>query len=214
MVDRVEWFEELAYEATGIYHRAFEQALTSLPLVQINPLRARRFAQATGTLAKTDRIDAGVLARMAATFQPDVRSIKSPELAGLAELMNARDGLVRDRTALKNREKNLLLPLLKRQVKARLEQIARHIDAIDKQAQALSWRAICSRAASITVSPRAKPCPRELPDPMRPNRQCGPRLSMSSRIRRIATGCSFAPSALRVHRPNSHSPTSSTILTG
>ena len=106
-------------------------------LVQINPLRARRFAQATGTLAKTDRIDAGVLARMAATFQPDVRPIKSPELAGLAELMNGRDGLVRDRTALKNREKNLLLPLLKRQVKARLEQIARHINAIDIQAQAL-----------------------------------------------------------------------------
>jgi transposase len=129
--------ERIAYEATGIYHRAFEQALASLPLVRINPLRARRFAQATGTLAKTDRIDAGVLARMAATLQPDVRPVKSPELAGLAELMNARDGLVRDRTALKNREKNLLLPLLKRQAKARLEQIARHIEAIDKQAQAL-----------------------------------------------------------------------------
>jgi len=129
--------ERIAYEATGTYHRAFEQALASLPLVQINPLRARRFAQATGTLAKTDRIDAGVLARMAATLQPDVRPVKSPELAGLAELMNARDGLVRDRTALKNREKNLLLPLLKRQAKARLEQIARHIEAIDKQAQAL-----------------------------------------------------------------------------
>lgn len=129
--------ERIAYEATGVYHRAFEQALASLPLVRINPLRARRFAQATGTLAKTDRIDAGILARMAATLQPDVRPGKSPELAQLAELMNARDGLVRDRTALKNREKNLALPLLKRQVKARLEQIARHIEAIDKQAQAL-----------------------------------------------------------------------------
>jgi transposase len=52
---------------------------------------------------------------MAEMLQPDVRPIKSPELA---ELMNARDGLVRDRTALKNREKNLTLPLLKRQAKA------------------------------------------------------------------------------------------------
>ncbi|MGL5839640.1 MAG: IS110 family transposase, partial [Sphingorhabdus sp.] len=60
--------------------------------------------------------------------------VKSANLAQLAELMNARDGLVRDRTALKNREKNLALPLLKRQTKARLEQIARHIEAIDKQA--------------------------------------------------------------------------------
>ena len=106
--------ERIAYEATGTYHRAFEQALASLPLVRINPLRARRFAQATGTLAKADRIDAGVLARMAATLQSDVRPVKSPELERLAELMNAHDGLVRDRTALKNREKNLLLSLLKR----------------------------------------------------------------------------------------------------
>jgi len=51
-------------------------------LVQINPLRARRFAQATGTLAKTDRIDAGVLARMAATFQPDVRLSKARNWLG------------------------------------------------------------------------------------------------------------------------------------
>jgi transposase len=55
---------------------------------------------------------------MAAALQPDVRPVKSPELAQLAELMNARDGLVRDRTALKNCEKNLTLPLLKRQAKA------------------------------------------------------------------------------------------------
>ncbi|MFA6031477.1 MAG: hypothetical protein WC889_01070 [Myxococcota bacterium] len=67
--------------------------------------------------------------RMAATLQPDVRPAKSPELAHLAELMNARNGLVRDRTACRNREKNLTLPLLKRQAKARLEQIERHIKA-------------------------------------------------------------------------------------
>lgn len=145
--------ERIAYEATGVYHRAFEQALSDFPLVKINPLRARRFAQAAGTLAKTDRIDAGILARMADTLQPDVRPVKSPELAQLAELMNARDGLVRDRTALKNREKNLALPLLKRQAKARLEQIARHIEAIDKQAQALiNADASLARKREIIVS--------------------------------------------------------------
>jgi transposase len=145
--------ERIAYEATGVYHRAFEQALASLPLVRINPLRARRFAQASGTLAKTDRIDAGILARMAATLQLDVRPVKGPELAQLAELMNARDGLVRDRTALKNREKNLALSLLKRQTKARLDQIERHIEAIDKQAQALiSADAALARKREIITS--------------------------------------------------------------
>lgn len=145
--------ERIAYEATGTYHWAFEQALANFPLVRINPLRARRFAQAVGALAKTDKIDAGMLARMAATLQPDVRPVKSAKLAELAELMNARNGLVRDRTALKNREKNLLLPLLKRQVKARLEQIAQHIEAINQQAQTLiSADAALARKREIITS--------------------------------------------------------------
>jgi transposase len=46
-------------------------------------------------------------------------------------------GYWRDRTTLKNREKNLALPLLKRQAKAQLEQIARHIEAIDEQGKLL-----------------------------------------------------------------------------
>lgn len=129
--------DRIAYEATGTYHRALEQAIAAWPLVKINPLRARRFAQATGTLAKTDRIDAVILARMAATLQPDIRPVRSKALLQLAELMNARDGLMRDRTALKNREKNLTIALLKRQAKQRLDQIARQIETIDAQAQTL-----------------------------------------------------------------------------
>lgn len=129
--------DRIAYEATGTYHRALEQAIATWPLVKINPLRARRFAQATGTLAKTDRIDAAILARLAATLQPDIRPVRTKVMAQLAELMNARDGLVRDRTALKNREKNLTIALLKRHARQRLEQVARQIEAIDAQAQAL-----------------------------------------------------------------------------
>ena len=118
------------------------------------------FAQATGTLAKTDRIDAAVLARLAATLQPEIRPVRSPQLAELAELMNARKpapakagGLVRDRTALKNREKNLTLPLLKRQTKQRLDQIAKQLEAIDAQAQALiNADASLARKREIIVS--------------------------------------------------------------
>jgi transposase len=110
--------ERIAYEATATYHRALEAALADWPCVKLNPERARRFAQATGTLAKTDRIDAMLLARMAATLQPPVRPARSPQQNQLAELVNARDGLVRDRTALKNQ---------------RLEQIARHIAALDAE---------------------------------------------------------------------------------
>lgn len=125
--------ERIAYEATATYHRALEIALADWPCIKLNPERARRFAQATGTLAKTDRIDAMLLARMAATLQPPVRPAKSRQQTQLAELINARDGLVRDRTALKNREKNLTIALLKRQCQQRLEQIDRHIVALDAE---------------------------------------------------------------------------------
>ena len=129
--------ERIAFEATATYHRALEAALADWPCVKLNPERARRFAQATGTLAKTDRIDAMLLARMAATLQPPVRPAQSAEQAQLAELINARDGLVRVRTALKNREKNLTIAILKRQCKQRLEQIERHIDALDAEIASL-----------------------------------------------------------------------------
>ncbi|WP_206069785.1 IS110 family transposase [Novosphingobium olei] len=103
------------------------------PCVKLNPERARRFAQATGTLAKTDRIDAMLLARMAATLQSPVRPARSTQQVQMAELINVRDGLVRDRTALKNREKNLTIALLKRQCRQRLEQIDRRIEALDAE---------------------------------------------------------------------------------
>ncbi|WOF44751.1 IS110 family transposase [Sphingopyxis indica] len=125
--------ERIAYEATATYHRALEAALADWPCVKLNPERARRFAQATGTLAKTDRIDAMLLARMAATLQPPVRPARNANQILLAELINARDGLVRDRTALKNREKNVTIAILKRQCKQRLDQIERHIEALDAE---------------------------------------------------------------------------------
>ncbi len=125
--------ERIGYEATGIYHRALEIALAGWPCVKINPERARRFAQATGTLAKTDRIDAISLAKMTAILQPPVRLPKTLAQLQLSELINARDGLIRDRTALKNREKNLTIAILKRQCKQRLNQVERHIEALDAE---------------------------------------------------------------------------------
>ena len=144
--------ERIAYEATATYHRALEQALAHMPAVKLNPERARRFAQATGTLAKTDRIDAAMLARMAATLQPPVRPAQSLQQAQLAELVNARDGLVRDRTGLRNREKNLTLAILKRQCKQRLGQINRHITALDAEIAQLiaADRALARRHQIIT----------------------------------------------------------------
>ena len=50
----------VVFEATGAYHRSLETTLASqeCPFAKVNPRQARRFAEATGKLAKTDRVDA------------------------------------------------------------------------------------------------------------------------------------------------------------
>lgn len=123
----------VVFEPTGPYHRAFEAALAKkgLPLVKVNPRQARRFAQATGKLAKTDRIDAANLARMGAVLELEALQPKPENLHELKELYVAREALLKDRTAAKNRQKQITLPLLKRQNAQRLAQIERQIEAIE-----------------------------------------------------------------------------------
>ncbi|MGF1606916.1 MAG: IS110 family transposase [Rhodothalassiaceae bacterium] len=130
---------KVVYEPTGAYHRAMEGALAKagLALVKVNPARARRFAQAAGAPAKTDRLDAQMLARMAQALELPVRPVADERLAALRELLRARRGLVRDRVAAKNREHTLTIDLLKRQTAQRLAQIDRHIEQIDAQIRAL-----------------------------------------------------------------------------
>lgn len=129
--------KRIVYEATGPYHRAFELALgtAGLPLVKVNPRQARRFAEAVGTLAKTDRIDAAMLARMGALLEPEPRPLPSPILNELKDLRLAHRALIKDRTAARNRAKQLRLPLLKRHNDDRLAQIDAQLKAIEAAMQ-------------------------------------------------------------------------------
>lgn len=133
---RPEW---VIFEATGAYHRVLETALgrAGLPLVKINPLQARRFAQACGCRTKSDPVDAHMLARMAASLQPDLTPVKDQTIDTLKELLGARRALVKDRTAALNRSKGMTLALLKRQSDLRLKQIATQITAIDAECRKL-----------------------------------------------------------------------------
>ncbi len=131
--------ERIVYEPTGIYHRRFEDALAraGLPLAKVNPLQARRFAQARGTRAKTDKVDAAVLAHMGVALQPGICPVPSKMLRDLKELQVARQALIKDRTAAKNRRKSLRLPMLKKQNAQRLRQITQSPEAIEKAMLAL-----------------------------------------------------------------------------
>jgi len=124
--------ERVVYEATGAYHGAFERACSDhLPLVKVNPLQARRFAQARGNRAKTDRVDARMLAMMGQAFALVPDEPADDNQHELKELQVERTALVKDRTRCLNRLKTQTLSLTKRQSKARLAMIERQLAAID-----------------------------------------------------------------------------------
>lgn len=74
-------------------------ATNGLPMIVVNPRQVRDFARATGQLAKSDRLDAFVLARFAATIQPDIRPLKSAETQELEALVARRTQIVNMLTA-------------------------------------------------------------------------------------------------------------------
>ena len=123
----------IVYEPTGAYHRAFERRFleAGFTLAKVNPRQARRFAEAIGTQAKTDAVDAGMLARFGAMVEPRTLEVSSPILMEMKELIVARRGLIKDRTAAHNRAHQRGLALLQAQAKDRLKQIERQIQAID-----------------------------------------------------------------------------------
>ena len=92
-------------EATGGYELACVAALASagLPVVVANPRQVRDFAKATGQLAKTDRIDADVLALFAERVRPEVRPLAGEEAQELDALLARRRQLLEMLTAEKNR---------------------------------------------------------------------------------------------------------------
>ena len=122
----------VVHDATGADHAALERGCAgALPLVKVNPLQVRRFAQARGPRAKTDAVDARVLAAMGAApdLAPDAPADRNQH--ALKALQIARLALVKARTRLPNRAKTQKLALLKRQSKARLEQIKRQLAALE-----------------------------------------------------------------------------------
>lgn len=137
------WLERpelrIVYEPTGPYHRALEHRLAEagFALVKVNPRQARRFAEATGRLAKTDRLDAAMLARMGVLLELEARPARGPTLNDLKDLRMAREALVKNRTAARNRAKNLTLPILKRHNAEQLRQIERQIAALENEIMAL-----------------------------------------------------------------------------
>ncbi len=132
--------QRIVLEATGGYERLAVGALRAagLPAVLVNPGRVRYHARAMGQLAKTDRIDASVIAHFAAAVRPEVRPLPDEAQQRLAGALTRRQQLVQMLTAEKNHKgtaHSRMLPGIQAHIASLQEQIAAVEQDIDQQIQ-------------------------------------------------------------------------------
>jgi len=122
----------IVMEATGGFevHLASALATASLPVVVANPRQIRDFAKATGRLAKTDALDAGVLAQFGEVVQPTVRPLADVETRELDGLVTRRRQLSEMITAEKNRF-GTASPTIQKQVQKHITWLERQMKQID-----------------------------------------------------------------------------------
>jgi transposase len=123
--------DAIAVEATGGFETVVAAGLGSagLPVVVVNPAQVRAFARALGKRAKTDPIDAAVIAGFLAATRPEVRSLPDEDTRRLADLVARRRQIVEMMTAERQREKRA-------SAKAR-KSIARLLRALEKELSVL-----------------------------------------------------------------------------
>ena len=122
-------------EATGGFERLVvaQLAAAALPVVVVNPRQVRQFAGALGRLAKTDKIDAQVLARFAQDVRPTVRPLPDDKERELAELIARRRQLVELRSAELNRLKQTGSLKVRRNIEHTLKFLDKQLQAFDDE---------------------------------------------------------------------------------
>jgi transposase len=143
--------ELVVVEATGGFETVVAAALAGagLPLVVANPAQIRHFAQAIGKRAKTDPIDAALIARFAHDTKPEVRPLPDEATQLLADLVARRRQIIEMIVAERNRERRT-------QVRRIRKSIARLIAALEKELAEID--------AEIDTGVRGSPAWREKED--------------------------------------------------
>ena len=150
--------ERIVVEATGRLEQPFVRAALAagLPVIVVSPLKIRRFADVIGQLAKTDQIDARLIAQFAATVKPLPRPASDANAQAIKDLVVRRRQLTSLRTMEKNRRQvmpNDLKPSFDRIVKAldrelkSLEQLIN--DAIDQHSSSRHKRELLTSMPGI-----------------------------------------------------------------
>ena len=138
----------IVVEATGGLETRLVSALlaTSLPVAVVNPRQVRAFAHAAGILAKTDRLDAQVLAQFAATMQPTPRPQPDAATQQLSAVLARRQQVVDMLTAEKNRLSQQLESALRKRLRAHITWLTKELERTEQELtqliqQSPAWRA-------------------------------------------------------------------------
>jgi transposase len=131
--------QRIILEASGGWQTKLVAALlqAGLPVIVVNPRQVREYARATGRLAKTDRIDARILAAFSLAVQPPLRKLKDEQAEMLSALLARREQLVAMRAAEKNRLTLGAAGLVRKNLKAHIEWLDRHLRTTDRELQQL-----------------------------------------------------------------------------
>ena len=125
----------VAVEATGGFESTTAAAVAGagLPLVVVNPAQIRAFAKALGKRAKTDPIDAEVIAKFAQAVRPEVRALPDAATQLLAALVARRRQIVQMIGAEKQRDKRLAEPRVKRSIGRLVVALQKELTDLDGQ---------------------------------------------------------------------------------
>ena len=123
----------IGLEASGGYERGVMRALLAagMPVRQINPFRLRQFANASGVLAKNDRLDARMIASFIAIMPARPAQRQAPAVERVAEMLKVRRQLSNERVAAENAARMLENPTLQRLSRRRIARLAADIDMLD-----------------------------------------------------------------------------------
>jgi transposase len=123
----------IVVEATGGYERAVVAGAVAagLPIAIVNPRQVRAFAKAVGQLAKTDAIDAALLALFGARVRPAVRPLPDAETQALAALLARRRQLQDMLVSERQRLEKATLTKVRRDLRQHIRWLERRVDDVD-----------------------------------------------------------------------------------
>jgi len=125
----------VALEATGGFETVVAASLgtAGLPVIIVNPVQVRAFARALGKRAKTDPIDAAVIAHFAEATNPEVRALPDEATRLLSDLLARRRQIVQMIVAERQRARVLTAPRLQKSIARLLKALQQELNALDKE---------------------------------------------------------------------------------